>query len=297
MLMKFYCLQENNNCQFLINEKVKKTKGKYLAVSRRFFFLFLLLLPFTSTSNEPPVFDFVSEIHANTNLFKIDNLSNLYWIEDGGLVKYTQDTGKRIQYSDKSFGSITAVDVADPLNIIVLFSEFNKIVFLDKNLAPRKVQKEDSFIENLMPSLVCSSRQNGFWLYSPVSYKLYKFSDNFEMETESRALNHQFPGFLQPFHMLEHNNQLFISDPSSGIWVFDQFASFLFIIPVSNVTFFQVRDNDILYFYEDQMGIYSIEEQVEEVFLLPEENVVQGYLHELSLYLLVDGSIKHYKVK
>ncbi len=254
-------------------------------------------MPIFLDANEPPVFDFISEIPANTNNFSVDQMSNIYWIEDGGLIKYNSETEEKLYYSDKKWGNISSFDSSDPLNIIVLFSDFSKIVFLDKNLSPRNVSDDDSLFNSLNPSLICYSRHNGFWIFSPLSYKLYKFDDNFKLELEGETLNHKFPGFSDPYYMIESEDKLFISDPSSGIWVFDQFANFLFIIPLTNITFFQVKENSILYFNDDQMSLHDFEESIEEVYLLPEDGVIKGYLYELSLYLLTNDFIKHYKIK
>ena len=258
---------------------------------------FLVVSCLQSKADEPPVFEFVSELPVSTNNFAVDHLSNLYWIEEGAIVKYNETKEKIFRYSEKKWGDIHAFDVNDPLNIIVLFKDFSKIVFLDNNLAPKSISIDNNLLEEIQPTIFCSSVQNGLWLYSPLNYKLFRFNEKFKIEVESDPINHMFPEFSEPYHMVETSEKLFVSDPESGIWVFDKFAAFLFIIPVKNISYFQVRDNSIFYFYDDQIGLYDIEQHTEEFFLLPDENVIKGYIHDMSLYVLVDEYIKKYRIK
>ncbi len=246
---------------------------------------------------QPPVFEFVNEVKAQTHNFAVDRLSNLYWLEDGSLIKYNPKKDEKLQYSNRNWGDIHAFDVSNPLNIIVLFKDFNRIVFLDKNLNPKDFFVNESSLINIRPTLICSSEQNGFWAFSPLDYKIYRFNDKFNIEIESESINHMFPDFSNPFQMIESSDRLFISDKESGIWVFDRFANFSFVIPLKNIGFFQVRDNTILYFKDNLIGMYNFEQHSEELFLLPEENVLKGYIMDMYLYLLKADAIKQYRIK
>ncbi|MDD1475334.1 hypothetical protein MEO41_29325, partial [Dolichospermum sp. ST_sed4] len=74
--------------------------------------------------------------------------------------------------SDKSIGNIGFVDASDPLKILLFYRDFGQIRFLDNSLSP---QGNTILLDNIgfgSSTMVCSSDQNGIWLYEPVSFKL-----------------------------------------------------------------------------------------------------------------------------
>ncbi len=260
-------------------------------------FLFMIIFNKALCNNEPPVFDFAFEIKVETDFFAVDQFSNIYWIENGALKKHINDSKEVISFSDKKWGDIQLFDASDPLHIMVLYKDFSKIAFLDGSLSPKKTKSNDKLINEIRPSLICGSAQNGFWVYSPNTFKLYRISERFKIEVETDALNQRFPELANPFHMTESGDKLFISDQSSGIWVFDRFGNFLYLIPLKDVSYFQVKDKSILYFNKNQLGLYDFEQHFEEFFLLPDTNIVKGYIYGMTLYLLTSESIKQYKIK
>ncbi|MBS4013164.1 MAG: hypothetical protein KGZ97_05310 [Bacteroidetes bacterium] len=281
----------------MTNNKAHTKTATFIFTKIASLFLLMIIYNNSFSNNEPPVFDFTFEIKAETDFFAVDQFSNIYWIENGALKKFINESQNIISYSDKKWGDIQLFDSSDPLHIIVLYKEFNKIVFLDGCLAPKKTKSNDKLLNEIRPTLICSSAQNGFWAYSPNTFKLYRISEKFKIEVETDALNQRFPELANPFHMTESGDKLFISDQNSGIWVFDRFGNFMFLIPIKDVSYFQVKDNSILYFNENQLGLYDFEQHFEEFFLLPDTNIVKGYIYGMTLYLLTSESIKQYKIK
>jgi hypothetical protein len=164
-------------------------------------------------------------------------------------------------------------------------------------LVAKKTKVNEKLLNEIRPSIICKSSQNGFWAYSPITHKLYLINEKFKVDLETDPLNLKFTELSDPFYMTESNSKLFISDRKSGIWIFDRFGNFLFMIPLSNITFFQVKENNILYFQDNPLGIFDFEQHFEEFILLPDENVVKGFIHDLFLYILTPSAIRKYKIK
>lgn len=61
-----------------------------------------------------------------------DSYGSLYGVTDNALIKSTD--GQQFNYADFTLGSITDVDIINPLRILVYYSDFNIVVFLDNTL-------------------------------------------------------------------------------------------------------------------------------------------------------------------
>ena len=66
------------------------------------------------------------------NFFGVDGYENTYTVTDNVILK----TGNKasFQFSDIQLGSVTYVDILNPLKVVVYYFEFNTVVFLDNKL-------------------------------------------------------------------------------------------------------------------------------------------------------------------
>src|SRR6476659_8841896 len=93
-------------------------------------FLILILASFIPPENLKPLV-----IKGKYDYFKADNLNNVYMIKDDELIKYLPDGRFFRRYSNLKLGTITSVDVTNPLKILVYYRDFQQIIFLDNQLS------------------------------------------------------------------------------------------------------------------------------------------------------------------
>jgi hypothetical protein len=123
----------------------------------------LYILPFTSFAQLN--FKIIATIDVEADFFTTDNQSNLYIVKANELTKYDKKGKLLYKYSNKNFGNIDFVDASNMLRLLVFYKNFSQIVFLDNTLSLNGESVSLDKIGFQQTQLVCSSHNNGLWLY------------------------------------------------------------------------------------------------------------------------------------
>jgi hypothetical protein len=196
-------------------------------------------------------------IKANYDFFTADNFENVYLVKGEELTKYLPAGTFKARYSNLKLGNITNVDATNPLKILVYYRDFQMIVFLDNQLS---VNREPLALEKFgceQAELVCAGANNSFWVYNKQNNELLRFNENSKKTVSTGNLKQVLQAEITPNYMLEHNGFLFLNDPSKGIYVFDPFGTFSKIIPVKELTRFDVEKEIIYYQRENELCSYQ----------------------------------------
>lgn len=207
--------------------------------------LAFLCLAFTRSQEPRPMV-----LKAAFDFFTTDNIGNIYTVKEDELIKYLPDGKFFARYSNLRLGSISSVDVTNPLKIVLYYRDFQQIIFLDNQLS---INSEIVSLEKLgyeQTDLVCASANNSFWIFSKQNNELYRFNENSRRITATGNLKQVLNTDLSPNYMMEYNGYLYMNCPETGIYVFDIFGTFNRIIAIRNLSQFQVNDN-ILYYQKD----------------------------------------------
>lgn len=212
-------------------------------IKRLFFFSFVFLC--ASFGNDAKL-----TLKISADYFALDNIGNIYTVKDEELIKYLP-TGKFFErYSNLQLGSITSIDVTNPLKILVYYRDFQQIVFLDNQLS---VNSDVVSLEALgyeQTDLVCASANNSFWIYNKQNNELLRFNENSKKIAFTGNLKQILRTDLNPNFLIEHNGYVFLNCPEIGIYVFDIFGTFSKVISLKNLKNFQVAET-IIYFKND----------------------------------------------
>lgn len=225
-----------------------------------------------------------------------DNLGNPFVVNGDELVKF-RDNGTLFRlYSNKALGTITSVDVRNPLKIIVFYRDFSRIVFLDNTVTENgnPIYLEEIDLEQT--SLVCASYDNGFWVFEPVHYRLIRFDQQLQETARILHLNQLLGGEFQPVYMCEQENRLYMSDPKRGILEFDIFGTYIKTIPIKGLYKFQVI-GDVL-FYSDEPGMlkaFGLKTLREDRLELPRTDYTAWQIEKERLFLLSNDTLTAYR--
>lgn len=211
-------------------------KKKYL--------LFFFLLAAINGSAQWIVTD---SIMADAEYIEVDNLNNLYLVNKSEIKKYNNKGELLFRYSDMQLGNIGSLDVSYPLRPLLVYPELNYLVILDNTLSNNrgKINLLDYNIG--LGLLACSSVQNHFWIYDAMQFALIRVDENFKQVNATGNLSQILGIDFSPVRMVEFANKLYISNPKTGILVFDIFGTYIKTIPIKDIDDFQIFENELIY--------------------------------------------------
>jgi hypothetical protein len=216
----------------------------------RRFFIYLIILftlsAFRSSRQSSQV------VRGKVDFFAVDNLGNIYIVHGDELQKFLPNGKFFARYSNLRLGSITGIDVTNPLKILLYYRDFQQIVFLDNQLS---VNSEPVSLEKLgyeQTWLACASANNSFWIYNRQNNELLRFNEQSKRVAATGNLRQVLHPGIAPEFMTESNGYLYLSSPGTGIYVFDMFGTFSKLLSLKDIRRFQVS-GDVIYFTRDSL--------------------------------------------
>jgi hypothetical protein len=239
----------------------------------------------------------INTISSEASFMTTDNLGNVYLVVNNELKKYDPDGNLLKSFSDKAHGAIAFADVSDPLTIMIYYKDFRQILFLDNFLSAKG---DAVLLDNLnlfQPSLACNSYDNGFWVYDQQDFQLIRFDKNLNVANQSGNIV-QLTGIeIKPNFLMEISDKVYLNDPESGILVFDKFGTYAKMLPIKNLTSFQIIDDNIIYATETQLIMYNFKTFEQQSMILPVKNSVNTRFEKDRIYVKDSTSVKIYSVK
>ena len=243
------------------------------------------------------IFTLIKSIPTKSSIINSDNLGNIYLIKESSIEKYTSEGIFINNYSNKSFGNITSIDVSNPLKILVFYEAFQKVILLDNTLTPTTSSISIESLGYNQVSMVCNSHNNGIWMYNKQNSELIFFDQNFKEinKTENIALRYQ--NHFNPSFLIEQNNQIFLNDSSTGILIFDTYGTYFKKISIQGINHFQINGDQLVFTKKNALKSYNIKTFEEEEFMLPTTQIIDARTEKEKLYLLKQNSLEIYNVK
>jgi len=177
-----------------------------------------------------------------------DHLGNSYLVTEANLVeKYAPDGRFLARYSSNRLGQVTALDVSNPLKVLVWYADFRSAALLDRSLT---LLGEINLIALGYPDVrVAAAASDGnLWLYDEVNFRLLKITPEGEKRAESQSLNLLDYTPRQPLVLREQDNRVWLVDATAGLGVFNAFGQFERSQRLSQVApDIQFTDNQVVY--------------------------------------------------
>lgn len=218
----------------------------------------------------PDRFELVYSGSAYSDEFYPDHIGNIYFIDDHKLIKIQSRSGTTLEYGSLSYGTITSADVSDPFQVLLFYRGFNRVLFLNNELAPVRAEVDLSQLGVEQAVAVCSSGKGGIWVFSDREDRLIYFDQFLQRSQYSRMLNSITGKGVKPAYMIEADSRLYLHVHGEGILVFDRFASYLKTLAYSGPERFTVTGGKIIYFHDKQLMSLDVEDGATEIIILPE---------------------------
>jgi hypothetical protein len=253
----------------------------------------LISLAFRVPLQEPQEFRLLRSFAVEAKDMQTDRLGNLFIVtRTNQLYKYSQAGKPLSTLNYKYIGNIEYIDPTNPLELYVFYKELNQVVFLDNNLAYRgDLNLTDAGIGQA--AAIARSYDNGIWVFDLADLQLKKLNKSGETLQSSGNVKQVVNGTIAPNFIYDDNEHVYVNDPTSGILVFDIFASYIKTIPIQGCTEFKIFDKELYYTTGRNLVKYNMETTRITPFALPDtsSSVKAMSVEKERLYLMKQDSV------
>lgn len=257
-------------------------KIKYL------FLLILFLFLYTLSYSQ---LEIISQTELKAKQFCIDKLGFFYLVDDNSIIK-TDNNMKQLQvFDNKKYGSITSIDVSDPMRILIYFQSFNSLLFVDNYLNDigKFIALDQLNIYNA--GTICTSFIGSFRVYDIRNSNILLYDKQLSLMQTSINLFSILKN-QDVVKLRESNNYLAVLFSSGQLVILDKFGSFCKIINNEKIVNFDFI-NDIVYYISDKHFVKLNSDFVQErMFNLDiEHKYIDFALYNEKLYLLTENKL------
>src|SRR5438105_426411 len=261
---------------------------------------YCLCVSIIAFSQSDSVFVFNKIADSSITDFTVDNLGNLYVMNQSGQLKKTGPAGDSIAVFNnvRQYGKMYSIDVTNPLKVLLYFRDFGTIVVLDRFLSQRStidLRKQQLFQVNA----IGQSYDNNIWVFDELESKLKRISEDgrvLDQSTDFRLLVDSTPS---PQFIVDQNRLVYLYDSLKGVYLCDYYGAFKNRIQLTRWTDFMVignamygRDANMLYRYEP--GTLNLQQ-----YRIPDSmrNAQKIKITPGNLYLLRNGRLEVYSYR
>lgn len=211
----------------------------------------LSLFSFTKDGGKP------NYIKAKFDFFTADNLGNIYLVSNDEIKKFNKKGELLKKFSNKKTGKIFSVDASNALRILVFYKDQSQVLILDSQLS-QNGDVIDLLSMNLEQSdVVCSSFNNGIWLYNRQNAELVRLDSKLEKVVSTGNLNTLLNLELKPTYLSENNGYIYLSDAKNGVLVFDIYGTYYKTISLFGLKSFQASEDRLYYYNDSTLSSYN----------------------------------------
>lgn len=166
-------------------------------------------------------------IEGNFKNFYADNFGNLFLINANNQIKkLNENFDSAAVFNDvRRYGDIDALDVNNPLKILVYYKDFATLVILDRFLNIRNtIDLRQNNI--LQASAAAQSYDNNYWIFDEVENRLKKIDENGKLLQQSPDFRLLFDETFIPAVIIDRDGQLFLYNEIKGWMIFDYYGAY-----------------------------------------------------------------------
>ncbi len=181
----------------------------------------------SAKAQEDSVFKFVKTIPGNFTYFAVDNLDNLYLVNQNNQLKKLNSRGDSLSvFNDvKRYGKLYSIDVTNPLKVLLYYKAFSTVVVLDRMLNSRNTidfRKQNIF----RVKALATSYDNNIWIFDEQDLKLKKIDEQGKVLQETVDCRQLFDSVPSPEQIIDRDNFVYLYDPAKGFYIFDYYGAF-----------------------------------------------------------------------
>lgn len=188
----------------------------------------------------------------------VDNLDNLYIISSTGQLKKYNSAGDSVGVHNgvKRFGELYALDVTNPLKLLLFYKDFSAVVVLDRLLTLRAAVDLRK-LDIIQTSAVGLSYDGNIWLFDAYDNKLKKIDEQGTLLLETPDFRTIFGDAVQPQQIIDQAGTVYVYDPAAGLFLFDYYGAFKKKLPITGWLNIAVWNNYITGIQDNQLQFFN----------------------------------------
>jgi hypothetical protein len=267
---------------------------------RGLLFLFFCFWVVGAEAQRDSTITLVRQIPLAATDFAVDNLGNLYVITpDNQLVKFNAKGDSVAAYNEvKRYGTLSEVDVTNPLKILLYYKDFMTVLALDSYLS-RLFKIDLRQIQIFQASTVALAYDNNFWVFDEQNAQLKKIGDQGTAVMTSNDFRQLFGESIVPQEIVDQGGLVYLNDSSQGIYLFDYYGGFKVKLSFKGVRGLTVFGKNIFGIMGNELFSYrpgTLQEQ-HAVLPFPVKEAVRIQIVAGGMYVLRGGMLYYYKVR
>ena len=269
--------------------------------AKKIFFLLCisLLIIVSSFAQTDSALKFTKTITGKFTYFNVDNLDNIYLVNNNNQLKKLNNNGDSIGiFNDvRKYGKLFYIDVTNPLKVLLYYQNFSTVVVLDRFLIIRNVinlRKQNIF--NV--KAVATSYDNNIWVFDEGDAKLKKIGENGDLLSETVDCRLLFDTVPSPTQIIDQDGFVNLYDPAKGFFIFDIYGSLKSKIPFTNWKNVEVINKTLCGFNDNTFYQYTTGSLDLKEYKLPSyfNNAIQTNAVNNKIYLLTETGLQQFAV-
>ena len=247
----------------------------------------------SGTSFLPPV----SIYRGQVKQFAADNLGNVYVLTPAGLLIKLNNKGDSMNvFNDvRRYGTVYAIDVTNPMKVLLYYKDFSTIVMLDRYL--NRINMIDLRKSGIFQAKAIGlSYDNNVWIFDEQSAKLKKIDETGRVLSETTDLRQVLDVIPSPHTLIDRDGFVYVYDDTKGLYVFDYYGALKNTLLLPGITDLRVigktiagrRQNKLVRY---TLGTLELQEQPLPATIQDAEKI---YITQQGIYMLNEAGIEKY---
>jgi hypothetical protein len=253
----------------------------------------MILVAFLTIPYRTGDYSLIKSLPVKASFLTTDQFSNCYIISDNQLLEYDSLGRYLANYSDKTLGNLASIDASNPMKLQLFYNDLRQVVTLDNKLAfTTAINLLDLDIQQ--PLVICNSYNDALWVYDQQDFQLKRIESTLQITQQSGNITQMVGYDLKPTAMLEDNRFLYMNNPETGILVFDYYGSYYKTIPIKNIISFQIIDNKLVYYKENNFVSYDMHSFNDKLISMPKtaSTLVYPRIEKQRLFMLEQNNVE-----
>lgn len=224
------------------------------------------------------------------NIYLTDQKNNLYQFNPLGQLQNT--------YSPPRAGRVHTVEAWNLIKIFLFYDDQQRVVMLDRFLREIASFRFSDYTSGTIRAATLSA-DDKFWLFNESDFALVKLDTRFPDQALYQPLNLTLrKGQYDIRFLREYQNNVFLVDKTSGIYVFDNMGNYKKQLPFAGLSYIGFQGNELYFLRDGFIHFFDLYNFKERTIGLPPDRSYQNVLvGEKYVYLLSEQGVDVYLIE